>query len=127
MGHHLFPLCATLGREPPEAMSLTMQTRLRYAVNEPPPYSTAFFKCWFLCVMKNSRFFWQSGKRILLKFRVIYWLSWLKKHIRTHKVVHIRFILKLLTFLSRKENVWRNISENLVCFVVIFDLNNTFF
>jgi len=30
--------------------------------------------------------------------------------------------------LSRKEDIWRNISGvNLVCFVVIFDLNNTFF
>jgi len=36
-----------VGREPPDAMSL------RYAVNEPPPYSTAFFKSWFLWVMKT--------------------------------------------------------------------------
>ena len=53
-----------LGREPPDAMSLcyadiepprfARQTEpplcrqsLRYAVNEPPPYSTAFFKSWF--------------------------------------------------------------------------------
>ena len=26
---------------------------LRYAVNEPPPYNTAFFKSWFLFVTKN--------------------------------------------------------------------------
>ena len=31
-----------VGREPPDAMSL------RYAVNEPPLNSTAFFKSWFL-------------------------------------------------------------------------------
>ena len=42
---------------------------LRYAVNEPPPYSTACFKTWFLCVMK-----------ILLKIRVIYWLSYLETY-----------------------------------------------
>ena len=39
----------------------------------------------------------------------------------------IRFILK--HFLRREEDIWRNISGvNLqVCFVVVFDLNNTFF
>ena len=26
---------------------------LCYAVNEPPLYSTAYFKSWFLCVMKH--------------------------------------------------------------------------
>ena len=122
LGQERKPSAATTeGRgEPPEAMSLlyadtilpdlpgkpisTMQTKpticrpcLRYAVNEPPLYSTSFYKSWFLCVMKNFNiFFWRSLIRILLKIRVLYWLSWLETYM-DYKIYY--FLCKKCFFL----------------------------
>ena len=53
-GRYEPPLCR---HEPPRFARQTApplcRPCLRYAVNEPPPYSIAFYKSWFLCVIKN--------------------------------------------------------------------------
>ena len=85
----------------------------------------SFFKILVLmCNKKFKQFFWHSVVRILLKIRNIFWLSWLEKHMNS-KVV---YKIYTKTFAERKIFGEINISwVNLVCFVVIFDLIDTFF
>ena len=85
-GRHEPSLCR---HEPPRFARQTepplFRPSLRYAVNEPPPYSTAFYKSWFLCVKKNFNKFFDAVDLLIVMIRNIYGLiKWF-----------IRFILKL--------------------------------
>jgi len=127
LGRHEPRLCR---HEPPRFAKQTesplCRQCLHYAVNELPPYSSLFSILVFMCnekCWKNG--FWRSYIRILLKIRVIYWLSWLQIYMDSISGFYTK---TLNNSYRRKEDIWRKISGvNLVYFVAIFDLNNTFF
>ena len=77
-----------------------------------------------MCIIKDlNEYFWRSGKIVLLKTKIIYWLSWMNS-VFDYSLSGLLVLHKLKHFLSGKQDIPRKF---FVSSGLIFSLGDTFF